>query len=101
MRFADGQAWQQGAGVEKTVALSLRQLFLCRVAVAALASAALVWKQSDYGYYQRLMAAAAELYATSKAIHGSCAPPPMPALMHLHCLSPSATGVAMPFCAAS
>ena len=45
----------------------------CAWAAAALASAAIVWKQSDYGYYQVLMAAAAELYATSKATIGSCA----------------------------
>lgn len=33
--------------------------------VGALASAAMVWRKADYGYYQRLMAAAAQLYDMS------------------------------------
>lgn len=33
--------------------------------VGALASAAMVWRKADYGYYQRLMAAAAQLYDAS------------------------------------
>ena len=33
--------------------------------VGALASAAMAWRPTDYGYYQRLMAAAAQVYATS------------------------------------
>ena len=33
--------------------------------MGALASAAMAWRSSDYGYYQRLMAAAAKVYATS------------------------------------
>ncbi|CAL8470908.1 g10450 [Coccomyxa elongata] len=33
--------------------------------VGALASAAMVWRTADYGYYQRLMAAAAQLYDAS------------------------------------
>jgi hypothetical protein len=33
--------------------------------VGALASAALAWRQTDYGYYQQLMAAANQLYAAS------------------------------------
>ena len=32
--------------------------------MGALASAAMAWRSSDYGYYQRLMAAAAKVYAT-------------------------------------
>lgn len=33
--------------------------------VGALASAAIAWRDADYGYYQRLMAAASALYAAS------------------------------------
>ena len=33
--------------------------------VGALASAAMAWRSADYGYYQRLMAGAAQVYATS------------------------------------
>ena len=42
---------------------------LCSIAggatVGALASAAMAWRSSDYGYYQRLMAGAAQVYALS------------------------------------
>ena len=33
--------------------------------MGALASAAMAWRSADYGYYQRLMAGAAQVYATS------------------------------------
>ena len=33
--------------------------------VGALASAAMAWRSADYGYYQRLMAGAAQLYAAA------------------------------------
>ena len=43
--------------------------YLCSIAggatVGALASAAMAWRSSDYGYYQRLMAGAAQVYALS------------------------------------
>ena len=46
-------------------------------AVGALAAAALAWKQEDFGYYERLMAAASALYPVATAIpHSSCAGSP-------------------------
>ena len=42
--------------------------------VGALASAAMVWRKADYGYYQRLMAAAAQLYDASLRTLGRCVP---------------------------
>ena len=43
--------------------------------MGALASAAMAWRSADYGYYQRLMAGAAQVYATSlRSIARSAAP---------------------------
>ncbi len=45
--------------------------------MGALASAAMAWRSADYGYYQRLMAGAAQVYATSlRSIARSAAPSP-------------------------
>lgn len=46
--------------------------------MGALASAAMVWRSADYGYYQRLMAAAAQVYATSVRTIARCAATPTP-----------------------
>ena len=44
--------------------------------MGALASAAMAWRSTDYGYYQRLMAAAAKIYAISLQSIARCAMSP-------------------------